>query len=340
MKVIKLDESFVRGAVSFEHSGDGIRPWRIRESEKDLYALHGTLISKAGRAAGVRLRFRSNSTVLELDARIVTEDGAPPLVDLVCGQDVLFSTRYQTDTATTRFEGLPGTEMRLYEIWLPVFADVFVNSLRVDADAVVEPVRDDRPRWITYGSSITHCRAAASPANTWPAIAARTLDLNLTCLGFGGECHIDSMIGRQIRDLPADVITLKLGINVYGNGSLNLRSFGPAVMGIVQLIREKHPGTPLGLITAIYGCDRETRANTAGMTLENTREQVRKAYSILRDHGDGQIFLFEGQDLLGEAEAGLLPDQLHPNAEGYARMGEQAAARILPKLLRAVRSSR
>ena len=55
---------------------------------------------------------------------------------------------------------------------------------------------------------------AASPATTWPATCARVADLNLTSFGFGGQCHMDQAMARVIRDMEADCISLKLGINV------------------------------------------------------------------------------------------------------------------------------
>ena len=48
-----------------------------------------------------------------------------------------------------------------------------------------ESYEDARPKWVTYGSSITHCRTAESPSQTWPGVAARQSGLNLTCLGYG-----------------------------------------------------------------------------------------------------------------------------------------------------------
>jgi lysophospholipase L1-like esterase len=140
-------------------------------------------------------------------------------------------------------------------------------------------------------------------------------------------------MARVIRDLPADIITLKLGINIHGQATLTERTFGSSVIGFVQLIREKHPQTPIGLITPIFACERETQVNSAQMTLESYRKSIREVYKLLKAYGDENIFLFEGTELLGEAEAALLPDHLHPNGEGYELMGKRAAEKILPWLL-------
>ncbi|WP_309396775.1 SGNH/GDSL hydrolase family protein [Cerasicoccus maritimus] len=330
MKATFPEKTYFQGAISFERGADYIRPWRLPYEEFALFEPEESVPDKAGRAAGIRLRFQTNSPIVELEATC-TQDTFP-LIDLVAENQILATNGPVGNGEVFRFPGLDG-ELRTYELWLPVFSQVRVRALRVADGATLEPVADERVRWLTYGSSITHCRTSYSPARAWPATAARELDLNLTCLGYGGNCHLEPMVARMIRDQAADIITLKLGINVYGSGSLNMRTFRHAVIGLVKLIREKHPETPIGLITPIYGCEREESPNGVGMTLENYREELRGAYKALKSLCDAKLFLFEGTELFGEDEKQLLPDNLHPNGEGYELMGKRAAEKILPVLL-------
>src|SRR5690606_22404431 len=160
---------------------------------------------------------------------------------------------------------------------------VLIHSLAVGSDATVAPPNDtSRPRWITYGSSITQCASADGPSATWPALVARSLGYDLTCLGLGGNCHRAPMGARLIRGPPADVITLCLGINVYGASSLGPRTFKAAVIGLIQLIRENHPTTPIGVISPIASPPRETKENLVGFTLEGMRVEVRDAVDRLQ----------------------------------------------------------
>jgi lysophospholipase L1-like esterase len=179
---------------------------------------------------------------------------------------------------------------------------------------------------------------ANSPARNWPATAARKLDLNLTCLGFGGQCHLDSMIARLIRDREVDMLTLKLGINVMGAGSLSPRTFRGAVIGFVQIIREKHPDIPIGVISPIISPPRETNTNAVNFCLTDMREELADAVDrIQRVTGDDKIVYFDGLDLFGESLVNdYLPDNLHPNGDGYEVMGHNAADRILPRLIDAL----
>ncbi|GAA4964943.1 hypothetical protein GCM10023238_35730 [Streptomyces heliomycini] len=70
-------------------------------------------------------------------------------------------------------------------------------------------------------------------------------------LGFGGSALVDPFTARAIRDTPADLISLKLGINVVNSDAMRLRAFAPAVHGFLDTIREGHPATPLLLVSPV-----------------------------------------------------------------------------------------
>src|SRR5439155_18025250 len=149
-----------------------------------------------------------------------------------------------------------------------------LRSLELSDGASFDAQLDYRSRWITYGSSITQCRTAASPTQTWPAIVARKRDLNLTCLGYGGQCHLDPLIARTMRDLPADYLSMCVGINIYGAATLNQRTFRPGICAFVQIVREKHPRTPFVVMPPIYSPPREATPNVGRRRLNAMREEV------------------------------------------------------------------
>jgi hypothetical protein len=55
-------------------------------------------------------------------------------------------------------------------------------------------------------------------------------------------------VARMIRDEPADIISLKLGINLHNMTSATHRTFAPMALGFIQTIREGHPITPILII--------------------------------------------------------------------------------------------
>lgn len=316
MQTVKLHSDWLRGAVSIETNEEGLRPWRLPYDRLRLFLPE--LTDKAKEAAGVRIAFVSDSTSVSLQVTPIEKD---TLFDLVIEDELIATQELKAGETVCRFEGLPAHSKRT-EIYFPQSAPVLVTAIQIDDGATAAPLPADRPRWVTYGSSITQCGAAESPAQTWPAIVARSKGWDLTCMGFGGQCHLEPNVARVIRELPADIISMCLGINVMGRNSLNIRTFRPAVIGMVSIIREKHPNTPLFLLSPIYCPHRETTENTVGMTLTTMRSEIREAIDILRSYGDSNLHYVDGLDIFGEAFADMLPDNLHPNAEGYKLMGK------------------
>ena len=313
-----------QGAVSLQKTEDWVMPWRTPHPMHILFP--EPLLERSAMPAGVRISFRSNTT--RVSGNIVPQNESG-ILDLCCDGKVVASLDLtQKDNFT--FQGLSGEE-KLIELWLPQFGSFQLRNLEIDDGATLNPFDDTRPRWVTYGSSITQCRTAASSTQTWPAIVARQHGLNLTCLGYGGQCHLDAMVARMIRDLPADYISMCLGINIQGASSLGPRAFRPAIIGAVQIVREKHPNIPLVLMSPICSPPREETPNTVGFHLKGMREEVQAAAEALQSHGDRNVHYVEGLRVFGPDYEHLLPDALHPDAEGYRVMGKNFKTEVAEK---------
>jgi lysophospholipase L1-like esterase len=325
---------FFQGHISLEETDQGVKPWRLPFYDRELFpSPNDSLMTRAEKASGVRLAFLTDGDNICLTYRAICEDTSYAF-DLTQGEEILESVKCDFAEGEKTLEiPLTGSSKQVYSLWLSQFCDIIVSSVEIKGGTFVSTPGDSRLKWLTYGSSITHCRQADSPAQIWPAVAARKLNLNLTAMGFGGQCHFDGMVGKVIRDREADLITLKLGINVYGGGTLSERTYLPAVINLIDTIREKHPLTPLGIISPIYSCHRETEPNPHGNTLVQYREWDKLAVEIFQKRGDKRIIYFDGLELFGPGDADLLPDDLHPNNEGYRRMGERAAEKLLPRLI-------
>ncbi len=313
-----------QGAVSLQETEAGIMPWRTPHSSHVLFP--EPLLERSAMPAGVRISFRSNTTRVSGNIAPQKESG---ILDLCCDGEVVASLDLAEKDAFA-FENLPDGE-KLIELWLPQFGRFQLRSLEIDDGATLDAFTDPRPRWITYGSSITQCRTAASPTQTWPAIVAREHGLNLTGLGYGGQCHLDAMVARMIRDLPADYISMCLGINIQGASSLGPRAFRPAIIGAVQIVREKHPDIPIVLMSPICCPPREENPNTVGFHLKRMREEVQAAAEALQTHGDQNVHYVDGLRVFGADYVHLLPDDLHPDAEGYRVMGKNFVAEVAEK---------
>ncbi len=313
-----------QGAISLQKATDWVMPWRTPHPEHLLFP--EPLLERSAMPAGVRISFKSDTT--RIAGSIVPQHESGTL-DLCCDSE--FIAGYElAGKERFVFENLPA-KPKLIELWLPQYGIFQLRSLEIDDGATLEAFTDSRPKWITYGSSITQCRAAASPTQTWPAIVAREHGLNLTCLGYGGQCHLDAMVSRMIRDSSADYFSMCLGINIQGASSLGPRAFRPAIIGAVQILREKHPDTPLVLMSPIYSEPREETPNAVGFHLKKMREEVQEAAEALQTYGDRNLHYVDGLDVFGTDYAHLLPDDLHPDAEGYRTMGRNFLEQVARK---------
>lgn len=326
MKQIGIDEGFFEGAVSFEKGAGWIRPWRIPFEQRYLfpgndgpYEYYAPYIDYAAMPSGVRLRFGTDSAVIAL-ALAPEREGRS--FDVTIDGDLIDSVAVAANYEMVTFENLPSGR-KTVEIWLPQNHPTAIKQVLIDDSATLETVADERPKWITYGSSITHCMEAHSPARTWPAIVARDRDYNLTSLGYAGNCHLEPMVARLIRDLPADFISLKVGINIVGAESLSLRTLQSALIGFVEIIREKHADTPLAVVSPVWAKPREMATNNVGLNLTIMRDQVREVVEYLRGYGDVNAHYFDGRDLLGfeQADDFFSEDEVHPTADGYELIG-------------------
>ncbi len=319
MKTIELTDDFFQGAISIEQTERYVRPWRLPFDKLNLFPSPPTdsLRSNASTPAGIRIRCQTSACEIGL--------GVVPYIydrkfDLVIDNELVQTATLSANKDKLIFDKLPKGD-KIIEIWLPQRNPVFLRYLLCESE--MKPAEDNRKKWITYGSSITHCGEAHSPARTWPAIVARKANFNLTCLGYGGQCHIEPMIARMIRDREADFISLKLGINVFGTPTLTPRTFIPAIIGMIEIIREKHPEIPIAVISPIIYPPGETQPNPAGVTMQQMRVQVAEAVQLIIDSGDKNIYYFSGLDLFGEnLVEKYQPDQCHPNGDGYEILGK------------------
>ncbi len=338
MITVPLTDDLFEGAIEIEHGEGYVKPWRLPFATRRLFpSPDDLLLARAENASGPRLRFATNATRLEIELGELSP--VNPVckrdthhVDVTLDGELLASAPVKTGVDTAIVDGLPeGT--KTLEVWLPQDSPAAIRRLAINDGGHLEAVADPRLKWVTYGSSLTHCVRAHSPARTWPAIVARRHGLNLTNLGFGGQCHLDPMIGMLIRDLPADYITLKLGINTI-SGSLNARTFPAAVMGLVKIIREKHPETPIILISPIGYPPHETTPNRVDYTISQMREAIEDVWQRLVDAGDRHLGCVNGLDVFNlDLIAEHTEDQCHPSADGIELMADNFDRAVMSKLL-------
>ncbi|WP_406194073.1 GDSL-type esterase/lipase family protein [Streptomyces sp. NBC_01017] len=365
----------LRGALDVEHTEHGVLPHRLPAWARTQNTDEQLAMAES-QPSGVRLAFRTRATAVELDALRTKRCyvGAPPrpdgVYDLIvdgrrAGQgsvtggnvvtvDMMAGTAEDRrgPAGTVGFTGLPDGDKDV-EIWLPHNETTELIALRTDVP--VEPARDPgRKVWLHHGSSISHGSDAASPTGIWPALAATLGGVELINLGLAGSALLDPFTARTMRDTTADVISVKIGINLVNMDLMRLRAFGPAVHGFLDTIREGHPTTPLLVVSPILcpihedtpgpcapdfsGLSRG-RLKFVAMGDPAERASGKLTLAVIRDElsrivkqraaDDPNLHYLDGRDLYGEADSAELPlpDDLHPDATTHRRIGERFAQR-------------
>jgi hypothetical protein len=336
MMTVAVNEAFIQGAISSERIGDALYPCRLPHQRRHLFpSPNDSLWQKALCTSGVRLRFETDAEVLALSFSPLPEVNKiikGHAFDIVIDNEIVQAVFCLEGASEVVFNRI-GKGLRTIELWLPPSCPVGLKKIKAGKASVLQPMPDRRPMWVTWGSSITHCVRAGSAARIWPATVARRHNLNLLCLGFGGDCHLEPMVAMLIRDLPASYISMKLGINAVSN-SLSTRTYPALLAAAVAIIREKQPHTPLALISPIANPPRETTATQTGYTLERMRTDMESVHRALTAAGDMNLYHVSGMDLFGIEDIDrYAEDKLHPSAEGMDLQAERFSQIVMPLLL-------
>jgi len=370
----QITSAMLRGWVELEDTQHGVLPHRLPAWARAQWP-DQQLSMVEEQPSGVRLCFRTAATAIELDAlptkRIYV--GMPPRPDgtydlvidgalarqgsIATGNLLRIDLAKWSADASLAAEMEPGTPGRLrfddlphgmkdVEIWLP--HDEATQLVALHTNAPVEPAPPSGRRvWLHHGSSISQGSNAVHPSGIWPAVAASRAGVDLLNLGLGGSALLDPFLARTIRDQPADLISLKLGINIVNLDLMRLRAFGPAVHGFLDTIREGHAATPLLIVSPILcpihedtpgpsapdfssGQLKFRAMGSAGdpaagrLTLAVIRGALRNVVAERRGN-DPNIHHLDGRDLYGEKdhERLPLPDGLHPDTATHKLIGER-----------------
>jgi hypothetical protein len=376
LQPIMIDPSMIRGAVEVETTERGLIPHRLpqwaRRQIPDRF-----MVQTSAESAGVRLAIRTAADAIELgvQARRIAADAEAPMPPsvyeltesgaLVAAAEAPVGSRFvftferpdgaivPGPDATVRFKGLGTGAERNLELWLPYYDNVELLGLRADAPVTAMP-ESGALRWVHHGSSISHGYRAETTTGTWPVVAALKAGVHLTNLAFSGNAMLDPFTARTIRDTPADLISLKLGINLVNCDVMRVRAFRPAIDGFLDTIRDGHPDAPIALVSPIWcepvesaagptaqdpdraeewsiAAGTEAEVALGKLSLQVIRAELTSIVDRRRADGDHRLHYLDGLSLYGERDAAAmpLPDNLHPGPDVQRLIGERFADRVL-----------
>ena len=359
----------MHGIARMDKTARGVTFSRLPEWTYPQHA-HAPIVAKmAERLSGVHIDIETGATQITVTYRSLRDSN--PSTNWISGPSTIAVTTegfeqsishsngdlrvWNFDEIEKEIEGedsvaefnLPETgSPRLVQIWLPQNCPIELISIEAN-DEWQSADTSHQPLWLHYGSSISHCEDADGPLGVWPVAAARALGLAVYNLSLGGCANLEQFAARTIRDMTAKLISLKLGINVVNNASYTARTFGPAVHGFIDTIRDAHKTTPILVISPVSCPAHEdnpgpSETSLDGMvqgqpfsrhswigelTLRGIREILGELVAV-RAATDPNIHYLDGLQLFNHEEALTMPDGIHPDASGYRTIAANFVERV------------
>ena len=294
-------------------------------------------------AAGVTVRFRSNSTAIHVrwtSTFTHAMNHMAPTGDR--GVDLYALTedgwRYAGTGRPTI--GKPETESRLvanmepvmreYMLHLSLYDGVSDLAIGVDPGAVLEGPAVDSPAAarpvVMYGTSILQGGCASRPGMAHTNILARKLDRQVINLGFSGNALLDEEIARLMASMEdPGVFVLD---EVPNSGAATIREKGERFF---RILRGAHPDVPVVFVEMPpYPYARFDRKQAAEIAERNAAQ--RELYGKLRKEGQKRLYYVPGDRLIGtDGEATV--DGVHFTDLGMLRYADVLAP-VLRKALR------
>ncbi|RBP35877.1 SGNH-like hydrolase/esterase family protein [Roseimicrobium gellanilyticum] len=285
--------------------------------------------------AGVRVRLRTDSVHLTLEAKTGTYKVAPsPALGLI-GIDLYVNGRYHGSTLPEKEDGLikktwdtgKRVEMRDITLYLPIGTPTLIQSITLDPGAKVElapPYSHPKPI-VYYGSSITQGAQTSNPGMAFPCVLGRWLDMDFINLGFSGNGKGEPALAHAVAEIDAACFVLDYWANPTPT------EYSTTLPGFVDIIRAKHPTTPI-LVPSPYYNPSEAFGSRMGEYQVAKRKFAPKFVEQRRAAGDANIHFVDGFSLISPDQADALSDARHANTYGmflYARGLEPHLRRVL-----------
>jgi hypothetical protein len=288
--------------------------------------------------SGARIRFRTDSNALAIR---VEYPSAPDMANMHAfgqtGVDLYLDGVYR-GTATAKKDSTAGQPVehvyfdlgpkprveRVVTLYLPLYKAAKPLAIGVDKQAQIRraPSYALSKPVVFYGTSITQGGCASRPGMSYQAILSRMLNLDFVNLGFSGNGRGEPEVARMVAEIDAASFVLD-----FAQNNKSVEALRTVYEPFLNTIREKHPTTPIFVITPISSA-REALADRSSQ-LERMREHIRQVASKRIAGGDQRLEIVEGTDLIGPDRLDGFVDTVHPNDLGFQWMAEGLAHRLV-----------
>jgi lysophospholipase L1-like esterase len=340
--------------ADWEPKGGGLQPVRVPKTWRDQWP--AKTARRGMSAAGMGVRFRTDSTRLVFDVTFVDVPDTPPATPAAGwerSRPPFFSLyrdgKYRASMAAlAHFErqevviygdGETSGETEI-EVLLPFYyrnAEIIMHAVGVEAGAKLwRAAPDPRPRVFFHGDSITQGHGVTSPRETYVRQVADRLDCVAINYGFGGTAWADNIVAQTIASRGDwDALVIMLGTNSFAGADAYGRPETAAQYAgkydvFLATIRAAAPKQPILCVTPILNrADLERGGNQNGERPDLYREGIARVVRQ-RQLSDANLHLADGLQMVNDPLFLLVTDRVHPNDAGMHRIAEGVAAALMP----------
>jgi lysophospholipase L1-like esterase len=342
--------------ADWEPKGDGLQPVRVPKAWRDQWPVKTA--RRAMSAAGMAVRFRTDSTKLVFRVTFVDVPDTPPSTPAAGwerSRPSFFSLyrdgKYVSGVAglthfeqqdVTLFHDRAWTGESEIQVLLPFYyrnAEMILHGIGIDPDAkFLDAAPDRRPRVFFHGDSITQGHGVTSPRETYVWQVGEKLDCIAINYGFGGTAWADNIVAQTIASRNDwDALVVMLGTNSFAGADAHGR---PETAGqymekydaFLATIRAAAPAKPILCVTPILNrADLERGGNQNGERPELYREGIARVVRQ-RQETDRNLHLADGLEMVNDPLFLLVTDRVHPNDAGMHRIAQGVAAALKPLL--------
>ncbi len=295
----------VEGAVQFRRMLPGLRP---------LYDANEVSRVRMECTAGVRVRFKSDTTRLHIAARY----GASARqifkgVAVVDGQDIIWGPDAHQDEWAGDVFAASSRAIRDYDIWLPHMCRTDLARIELDDGCRVTDAAPLPLKWLAYGDSITQGMVAGLPTTCHAGLIARELPADVRNVAVGGA-KLDALLAETVPGVQYDVVSIAYGTNDFNQG-LAPAGFKAAADALLAAVRNAMPEAVILLVTVLTWAGRK-EPNGNGVHIEEYRAALREVAA-----GRDRVRLLDGASILPD-DPGFFVDNIHPNDRGFRKYAD------------------
>ena len=240
------------------------------------------------------------------------------------------STRFPANSAeyaVKLLSGIPATGGCEFLLDFPLYSNVESLEIGLAPGAKIEaptPWAGDK-KVVIYGTSITQGGCASRPGMCMAAMLSRRWNMEVVNLGFSGSGKGEPEVIELVASVPDPALfVLDYEVNA------GLKGFRETLPGAIDIIRRRHPKTPIALLTPMHLC-RELWVKERASDFEEVCAVMRAEAERRRASGDANVhYVYGTVDTPDWHE--FMVDGVHLTDLGFYRQTELVAPQ-LEKLL-------